>query len=929
MSSRESDSAYPPRRPGGSPGRRPGEGPDVYPSGTPPYGTGLPNGVGPDPFGPAGPSAAEPGTTAGTPHTGEDDGPRTETTLTTRIRINIPGSRPIPPVVVRSPVKNEEAAPAEPTGPSGPRHRSGNPSSPVLGMIDPAARASTPPNLPPEWQNGRQQAEADAQGDSPESTGEWFRPRQRGRQQDAGPAQVGAGAGGVAGAAVAGGAAAAGAGARAPQDRMPLQERPMRAQGFQDPGMQGQALQGQDRQDRTAQNRAMQDRLRQDRAAQGLPAQERPGPGGTLGEAGARPSGAPASPFAAGQQPRQADAGFARDAGQSAAFGAGPGHRPEERPANDPYSATPHREAAPEPDSAQSYPAPGGRQAPADPFAGNRSAADPFAGGQAPTDPYRDNRAAAAPFAGGQADPFAGGQGAADPFAEGGLPADPFRTVAAAPRRQAAPRRSESATGPAAAMGEPEDTRIGGFDPIGEDAQTSAISGLPAANLFGSAPPAAPGSDPFAPGRPGSGPRDPSAADRTRPFANGQPTRGRFAESPAPFPGAPGAPGASGPQGASPVAGFPQAAVPAFEPAPQGAQDPKGSTPSKDSGGADEANGSKESKDSKPKTESPSTPAAKPRRGRVRKLATYAVGGLLFAGAAAYGTGLMLNQADIPKGTTVLGTDIGGDSRDQAVSALDSSVGKAGQQPLKLKLGDQTVDLDPATAGLSFDTTATVDGLTKHSYNPVEVIGSLAGGSKAVEPEVRVDRAKLKAALDSLSGKSSQGLQQGYVRFTSDGQTEVVPGKAGQAVDANAALDLIEQAYRDRAAGKPDAVVTVPVAAAQPKVTEDALKAAADSLGKSVLNGTVSVLAGTKKFDFGKVTASQALTLAPDDSGKVVLKWDLDKLNDALKKVAFDKVKIKKNGALVTITPQDVADGIASVIDKTAAKDRVYHFQTT
>jgi hypothetical protein len=311
----------------------------------------------------------------------------------------------------------------------------------------------------------------------------------------------------------------------------------------------------------------------------------------------------------------------------------------------------------------------------------------------------------------------------------------------------------------------------------------------------------------------------------------------------------------------------------------------------------------------------------------VKKLTGYAVGGVLFLGAAAYGTGLMLNQADIPKGTTVLGTDIGGDSRDQAVSMLDGSVGKAGQQPLKLKLGDQTVDLDPATAGLSFDTTATVDGLTKHSYNPVEVIGSLKGGSTAVEPQVKVDQAKLKAALQTLSGKSAQGLQEGFVRFTAAGQTEVVPGKAGQAVDANAAMGLIEQAYRDRAAGKPDTVVTVPVAAAQPKVGEDALRAAADSLGKSVLNGTVTVYAGTKSFDFGKVTASQALTLAPDDSGKVALKWDLDKLTDALKKVAFDKVKIKKDGALVQVTPQDVADGIASVIGKTAAKDRVYRFQ--
>ncbi|MFJ7259251.1 hypothetical protein ACIQV2_03615 [Streptomyces globosus] len=43
------------------------------------------------------------------PSTPDTDGPKTETTLTTRIRINIPGSRPIPPVVVRKPVAEAEA----------------------------------------------------------------------------------------------------------------------------------------------------------------------------------------------------------------------------------------------------------------------------------------------------------------------------------------------------------------------------------------------------------------------------------------------------------------------------------------------------------------------------------------------------------------------------------------------------------------------------------------------------------------------------------------------------------------------------------------------------------------------------------------------------------------------------------------------------
>ncbi|MFE6839203.1 hypothetical protein ACFVFI_30740, partial [Streptomyces sp. NPDC057705] len=53
------------------------------------------------PSGPGAPTAPEENPVTSKPSTPESDGPKTETTLTTRIRINIPGSRPIPPVVVR------------------------------------------------------------------------------------------------------------------------------------------------------------------------------------------------------------------------------------------------------------------------------------------------------------------------------------------------------------------------------------------------------------------------------------------------------------------------------------------------------------------------------------------------------------------------------------------------------------------------------------------------------------------------------------------------------------------------------------------------------------------------------------------------------------------------------------------------------------
>ncbi|GAB7181163.1 peptidoglycan binding domain-containing protein [Kitasatospora sp. Ki12] len=791
MSSRESDNAHPtPRR----------TGPDAYPSGTPPYGTpGLPGG-----------DRAAAGAGQGAASGGEDDGPKTETTLTTRVRINIPGSRPIPPVVVRSTVKNEDGtadeAPSATPEQGNPRHRSA-PASPVLGVMEGGGGTATPPDLPPEWEIP---AIPPATSES-ESTGAWFRPRQKKAAEPA-PAAVPAGAPSA--------PAATGAAAEP------------RPQGARQGGAAARA--------------------------NGVP-NGRPVPA----QGKAPNPGAQAAPAA----PRRAEA---------------PTEEPGVYEAADPF--------APVADPFAPAPTPG-------PDAGTRGprGGRPQQNG-AQQNGARQNRPQ-------QNGPRQGGpqqNGPQNGFQPNGHPNGPLP--------QGRPGGEPN----------PEDTSVDGFAPIRENTPPPAgisgrprngaphgADGRPQPGLFASAPT---GADPFATQRP-AGPGQDGPTAPTGPGGL--------------FPGAPGA----GPQPGRPQQPGPDPEATAVTPLPapgsgpeagQGAQRVPTPTPPPAPAKAEPASGKAKGK-GKAKTKGGGGK-------KVVKLAVYAVGGVLFLGAAAYGTGLMLNQSDVPKGTVVLGTDIGGNSRDQAIHSLDESVGKAGQQPLKLKIGDQTVDLDPTVAGLGFDTTATVDGLAQHSYNPVDVIKSLQGGTKAVAPEVKVDRAKLKAALDSLAAGSGQGLQEGYVKFGEpNGEPIVVPGRAGQAVDSASALDVVEQAYRDRAAGKPDQPVALAVTAAQPKVSAQALQAAADSLGKQVAAGKVHVVAGAKSWDFGGKTAAKALTLVPDASGKIVPKWDLDALSGQLGNV-FDKVKFKKNGQLVAITPQDVADGIASVFDKTGDKDRTFKF---
>ncbi|MFJ5633035.1 hypothetical protein ACIQF5_10320 [Streptomyces goshikiensis] len=125
------------------------------------------------------------------PSTPDTDGPKTETTLTTRIRINIPGSRPIPPVVVRKPVAAADAdaeagapeaapAPRREPKPNGRPRPTRVEAAPEPG--DGPVRAALPPS-PSAPAQGRPPAPAQGQAPAPgpaepaEPASNWFAPR--------------------------------------------------------------------------------------------------------------------------------------------------------------------------------------------------------------------------------------------------------------------------------------------------------------------------------------------------------------------------------------------------------------------------------------------------------------------------------------------------------------------------------------------------------------------------------------------------------------------------------------------------------------------------------------------------------------------------------------------------------------------------------
>ncbi|MEW1647056.1 hypothetical protein [Streptomyces sp. NPDC091219] len=784
----------------------PSSGPDgrggaAYPSGTPPYGT---------------PAASDDRTDAGR-SAAQPEERKTETTLTTRIRINIPGSRPIPPVVVRTPVADTESADGSTTA-------------------EVQLPSSALPTRTPE--PGAELALPAAE----EKTSDWFAPRK------SGPAKGGQGGGGTNGAGIPGGSAAGNPG----------------APGAGAPGTAGAGRPGAGRPGGVVGGMSVTGAARQAAANGGTNG------GGAGGATGAGPV-APGHGGGTGSF----DVTEALAAGPRA-NGGGPG---EPRRDELPYFSDNGQQAG--------FPGPNGQGGQGGyPEPNGQGEQGGFPGGNGP-----GGRAEQFPGPNGQAMGPGGPNGFNGPNGHGG---------------QGGPE------GPAGPTGGPV-TGNGLMLPPGP---TNGAQGAPGGYADG---PGAPGASNGRHGGQGRGPNAPGGASLPGGMIPGgglsDDTAILTPQKPAPGPGGAGygapADQVSGHTVTSGMPVIPGNGTSPFAPGthPDG---PLPHTPPKlpEPGAAQSA----------PAGKNAGKGAKKKKKGR-SKLVLLCVGVFVIAGGA-YGAGLLMNHTDVPKGTTVLGLDIGGSTRDDAVKKLDDAFGDRVNKPLKLSVGGKTVSLKPDQAGLQFDTTATVSAAATSDYNPVSVIGSLFGQHRVVAPVMPVDEEKLAAALGDLGGGSGSGaVTEGTIQFTS-GKAVAVYGKAGKAIDATASTQAIEDAYRNEVETGTATPVTVPTTTKQPTVSNTEVDREMKAFAEPAMSGLVTV----------KTDTGVSVPMSPKNSLWKFLKVKAvnGKLTDspdlaALKELygnAFDGVTITRaTGQKTAVTPQDVYGALRqALISKT---DRV------
>lgn len=219
----------------------------------------------------------------------------------------------------------------------------------------------------------------------------------------------------------------------------------------------------------------------------------------------------------------------------------------------------------------------------------------------------------------------------------------------------------------------------------------------------------------------------------------------------------------------------------------------------------------------------------------------------------------------LPRGTRVLGIDVGGQSEAQAAVTLERELGPRATAPLDAVVGTDHVAVVPSDAGLSFDAAATVAGLSGRVWNPATLVASFTGGPR-VAPVILVDRTTLARTVESIAADSDRPAREPtiVVRGTT---VELAPGRDGTVLDRAAAAEALSSAYV--ASSGP---VVLPLVDAVPTVSDGAARQAL-ATARSAVSGPVSVTVGPVTARIPAATVAEALHVTAKD-GRLVLSLD-------------------------------------------------------
>ncbi len=261
------------------------------------------------------------------------------------------------------------------------------------------------------------------------------------------------------------------------------------------------------------------------------------------------------------------------------------------------------------------------------------------------------------------------------------------------------------------------------------------------------------------------------------------------------------------------------------------------------------------------------------KRKRVRRIGLVAAA-VFGALVVVYGVDLLLSNGNVPRGVTVAGVDVGGESHADAARILHDELEPRLKEQVKVRAGDVDATISPADAGLAIDWDATVAQAGDQPLNPITRLTSLFSTTE-VGVATTKDGKKLDAAIEGLRAKTDREPTEGTVRFDGVNPIAVDP-KPGQKLDVPGAEQALVGGW---ASGQR---VTLPVAVTKVKTTKEGVRKAVDEIAKPAVAAPVIVHGEGKDATIEPAAIAGSLVFQPTDGGGLSASIDQNKLVGAV-----------------------------------------------
>ncbi|MCN0154466.1 VanW family protein [Salinispora arenicola] len=295
----------------------------------------------------------------------------------------------------------------------------------------------------------------------------------------------------------------------------------------------------------------------------------------------------------------------------------------------------------------------------------------------------------------------------------------------------------------------------------------------------------------------------------------------------------------------------------------------------------------------------------RPRRTRILIAAGIATAVL----ASVAGVGAFAYAGDVPRGTTVLGTELGGRSQADATRELRAALERqAGElnAPLPVRVGERTAELVPAEVGLQVDVDATV---TAAMQAQAHVVDRLVG-SRTVRPVVTVDEERLDAALKGVLG--DQGRKMTMPGITWDGLTpKAIHPQPSLGLDPEASTQAVREGWLS------NGPVTIPLAETHAVTTAEEVDRMVAELAKPAVAAPVTLTTDKGSLSIPPKAIAKSLRFTADKAGTLAAEVDVKQLRTALGG-DLAKVEVTPKNARMTLSggkPKIIASSDGKELD--------------